>query len=163
MKDNRILIGVGVVAIIVGVVIFIYSSKAWRATNASESLASAVSFAPLARGADSNVSDRVNYLITSPDQLKELWKAIGATSTPPAIDFDTQEVIAVFAGSDHTIGITVANIKDAKTRMVSVSLAKPDGVCAGKGPWSPYQIVVVPVSSLPLDHQDFVSTTSCPE
>ena len=164
MRDNKILIGVALVAVIIGVGIFLYSGSSWRGTSpedASASVAGAVSFTPLARGVESSVHERVNYLITSSDQLSQLWKTIGAGGMPPAVDFSTHEVIAVFAGSDPVADITVAKIQDTTTRMVSVSIAKPDGTCAGKDSGSPYQIVAMPTTSLPLAHQDLVSTTSC--
>ena len=71
MRDNKILIGVAVVAVVVGGAIFLYSGSAWKGSpSASASLASAVSFTPLVQGTESPVDKRVNYLITSEDQLK---------------------------------------------------------------------------------------------
>ncbi|MHB8860678.1 MAG: hypothetical protein ACYC48_03000 [Minisyncoccota bacterium] len=163
MKDKSILIGLSVTAIVIGVLIFAYGGIASPQQQAATvaSAATVVPFTPLAQGEQTSVTERVNYLITSPTQLSELWKTMHATGTPPVVDFSTQNVLAVFAGNESSSSIKVAKIEDSDARMVSIVIARPDGACASKTASSPYQLVAVAASSLPLAHEDVIATTSC--
>ncbi len=168
MTRNHIIIGGAIVAaIVIGVLAFLYSNK--NVSNAppaaiteNNPVATAVPFTKIAEGTQAAISTRTNYLITSADQLNQLWKIIGATSTPPEIDFGNDSVIAVFAGDKSISAIAVANVEDANSRMVSVTLAKMAGNCASKlKPATPYEIVSLPATTLPFMHEDIVATTSC--
>ena len=124
-----------------------------------------VPFTTIVQGEQSGVAARVNYLITSPDELSALWASIRATSTPPSIDFTTQAVLAIFAGESSEASVSVAKITDALgagQRMVSIAITKPDVFCTGEvTTTSPYAIVAVPATSLPLTHEDIVTTANC--
>jgi len=126
-----------------------------------------VPFTTLVQGEQSGVKDRVNYLITSPDELSALWKTIQATGTPPTIDFTAQMVLAIFAGDSAGASVSVAKITDLLTltkeqRLVSIVIAKPDVFCTGEtAAVSPYTLVTVPVTSLSLAHEDIVTTADC--
>ena len=122
--------------------------------------AAQVPFTRLTQGRQSTVDRRVNYVITSPTQLNQLWKSIDAKGQPPEVDFKTHTVIAVFAGAESSSTITIAKIEDRGARMVSVAIARPD-CTQGQGVTSPYEIVAVPATSLPLTHEDIVKTVSC--
>lgn len=123
-----------------------------------------VSFTKLTEGTQSVIGRRVNYVLTSPTELNELWKVVDAPGKPPKINFKTHAVIAVFAGQEASASIAVAKIEDANTRMVSIAIAKPDGPCAQVPPAaSPYEIVAVPATSLHLTHKDVSTTVSCPK
>lgn len=163
MKDKSILIGLSVAAIVIGVLIFAYGGMASPPQQPANvaSAATVVPFMPLAQGEQTSVTERVNYLITSPAQLSELWKTMHATGTPPSVDFSTQDVLAVFAGNAPSSTIKIAKIEDSNARMVSIIIARPDGACAPKAASSPYQLVAVAASSLPLAHEDVIATTSC--
>lgn len=171
MRNTLIVGGVIVVAVVIGVLVFLYggdyfSNNSSLAIANNNSSAVAVPFTKIARGDISTVTKRVNYLITSAAQLNELWKMVDATSTPPIVDFKTSAVIAVFAGEQPTTGyaIAVAKIEDSNTRNVFLALAEPDGNCIeGQIITAPYEIVTVSVTSLPLAHEDISSTTSCPK
>ena len=131
----------------------------------SQPLVAEVPFTTLVQGTTSSVAKRINYRATSASQLKELWKMISATSTPPAINFATQEVIGVFAGKQPTTGfaIAVSKIEDAAARVVSITIARPDGTCTKKQlATAPYEIIAVPATTLPLTHEDMSTTTGCP-
>ena len=160
-QDILILIGAAVVA--VGIGVFMFSSG--RGDLSDNSLAATVvSFTEIAKGSQSVVERRVNYLITSSGQFDELWKMVTATGTPPKIDFKTHSIIAVFAGQKPTAGyaIAVAKIEDASARMVSITLAKPSDSCIlAQSITTPYQLISVPTTSLPLAHEDVSVTTTC--
>ncbi len=160
-QDIFILIGVAIVA--VGIGVFVFSSGRGDLSDTSSS-AVAVPFTEIAKGSQSAIERRVNYLITSSSQFGELWKMITATGTPPKIDFKTHAVIAVFAGQKPATGyaIAVAKIEDASVRMVSITLAKPSDNCIlAQSITTPYQLISVPTTSLPLAHKDVSITTTC--
>jgi len=69
-------------------------------------------------------------------------------------------VIVVFAGNESSSSIAIAKIEDTTARTVSIAITKPD--CA-KPPSvaSPYEIVAVSATSLPLAHQDIEQKSDC--
>lgn len=168
-KHHFFVIGVAGTVIILGlaVVIFGYATilgmmSSGTSATYSGSAATVVPFTKLMKGSESTITTRVNYLITSSDQLKALWKLISATTPPPAVDFKTSAVIAVFAGKATSAEIAVAKVEDSTARLVSITLAKPESTCPQPtSSASPYEIVTVPVTSLPLAHKDILSTVGC--
>jgi hypothetical protein len=167
-QETLIIISVAVIAVAGGVVFLLPDfgnlSNAFPTAAPTQPAAAIVPFTRIAQGKESTVTKRVNYLIVSPVQMEKLWKMIDATSTPPTIDFKTHAVIAVFAGEEPTAGyaITVSRIEDSSERTVSVTLSKPGVSCmVGQSLTHPYEIVVVPTTSLPLGHKDISATTDC--
>ncbi|MCR4333928.1 MAG: hypothetical protein NUV60_02885 [Patescibacteria group bacterium] len=165
-RDTHIIIGLALVALAIGVFFlarFRTASDTPSAVANIQPSAVIVPFTKIVSGEKSTVTERVNYLITSSDELTKLWKMVDATGTPPTVDFNTQNVIAVFAGKESTSSIAVAKIEDTNARVVSVTLTKPDGACATEltAP-APYEIVVVAVTTLPLAHEDLAATAGCP-
>ncbi len=164
-RDILIILGVILIAIAIGVIVMLGQSQnqtpGAQAPTTSQLAAVAVPFETLAQGEKSKVADRVNYVITSPDELTKLWTMVDATGTPPVIDFSNKTVLAVFAGKGPSARIAVVHITDADTRTVAVAVAEPDTSCAKKAIISPYEIVVVPTTTLPLTHEDKVAAVSC--
>lgn len=167
MRDKLIFIGVAVLAVVIGVLVFLSGSsitvpEASPVVASNQPSAVVVPFTKLIQGTQSKIAERVNYNIVSSSELKELWKLIGAKGTPPAVDFTKQTVLAVFAGMESTSSIAIAKIEDTNARMVSIVLTKPDSTCTQKGVTaSPYEIVTVPTTSLLLAHEDVLTTASC--
>ena len=158
-RDISIVAGV-VFAALAGAGIFYWQGGAADDRQAIREAA----FTELARGQQSKVSERANYLITSEEQLSELWKMIDASSPLPEIDFDTHSVIAVFTGQEPTAGyaIEISKITDAAERTVAVMLTIPgDGCMLAQVLTSPYQIVSVPITALPLTHKDASTLVDC--
>ena len=168
-RDILMLIGMALTAVAIGVFIFFLdpnlpSSSSSAVANNDAQSAVTVPITKLAQGSHSTVSRRVNYFITSPSHLQYLWKMIDAAGTPPAIDFKKEAVLAVFAGERPTTGyaIEVSKVLDSSSRLVSITLAKPDDSCmTGQSLTAPYEIVAVPTTSLPLAHEDISTTVSC--
>lgn len=167
-KDALILMGSAIVAVAIGA--FIFSSNGGNLAGVfsagvnNNQKNKVVPFTEIARGSQSAIDKRVNYFITSSDQFSELWGIVNATGVPPEVDFKTHAVIAVFAGNESSTSIAVAKIEDTNARMVSIALASPSENCVSKQQTTtPYEIVVVPTTSLPLVHEDIVTTASCPK
>lgn len=171
MKDALIILGLSLLAILAGAALFMYGQKRYEPQQATQTpapqtqpAAALVPFTPLRSGSHSSVADRANYLITSASQLAQLWKLINATGTPPAIDFGSYDIAAVFAGQKPTTGyaITVSKIEDALKRTVIVDLVRPGPNCTvGQSLTSPYQLVKLPETSLPVTHEDKDTVRNC--
>jgi hypothetical protein len=157
--------------IILGMVIFIVSAG-FLVIMPSRSVTSAspvatvvpVQFTTLAAGAQSKVTDRVNYLVTNQTQLNELWDFLSEPPPVPQVDFNTHVVAAVFAGKFSTAGysIAVAAVEDATERIVKVSITKPgQGCMLAQSTVAPYQVVELPKTSLPFTHEDIATTKAC--
>jgi hypothetical protein len=89
---------------------------------------------------------------------------INATTTPPKVDFEKNAVIAVFAGQQPSTGyaIQVSKVVDSSARLVSITIAKPDDGCMnGQSLTTPYELVTILTTSLPLAHEDLSATTMC--
>lgn len=166
-KEVLIVSGVLLVIIIIGVVIFVPNllTPAPASTQpvvAVQPAAVAVPIETLAHGVKSTITDRVNYVITSPAEMTKLWKMVDAAEPPPTVDFNKQMVLAVFAGKGTSADITIARVVDADARVVSVTIVPPGPACAQKvKTTAPYEIVAVPATSLPLTHRDVTTTASC--
>jgi len=161
--------GIAIIAIGIGVFVFLYGGNRFNSSSAvanNNLSVVAVPFTKIVQGDTSTIKNRVNYFINSSEQLNELWGMIDATSTPPKIDFKKEAVIAVFAGKQTVAdySIYVSKIIDSDTRMVYITLAKPDGKCAKKqSEVFPYEIITIPSTSLQLAHEDIQTTTNCPK
>ena len=169
MKRDIVVLVVAVIsAVIVGAFIFVSNggnlASVFSTVTDNGKKTKVVQFTEIARGSQSAIDRRVNYFITSRDQFNRLWETIDASGTPPAVDFETHAVIAVFAGQEPTAsyGIKVAKIEDTDKRMVSITLAKPDDDCtAAQVVTMPYQLIVLPTTSLPLAHEDEAVEINC--
>jgi len=159
----------GMVLVMAAIVVIVRLPGRGEAQVASPSIAErmpsvVVPFDEIAQGSKSTITKRVNYIVTSSDQMDKLWKMLDAKGAPPSVDFTVESVIAVFAGQKPTAGysIRVFTIEDANTRLVSVALAKPDKNCAvAQSITTPYQLVKVSASSLLLAHEDTSTTADC--
>jgi hypothetical protein len=160
--------GVAFVAVVVGVLLFLYGPDSLATTPPPlprpAPLSVQVPFREIARGSQSTEARRVNYAITSTADLAKLWKMLDATSMPPKVDFTTNTVVATFAGKESTSGysIAVSKVEDTKVRMVTVKITKPGSNCLlAQVLTAPYQIIEIPKTSLPLGHSDVVTTRNC--
>ena len=167
-QDVPIIFFASVFAIAIGVYVFYFGNGNLHNTSSTvisnQPSTIVVPFTKIIQGEQSTITTRVNYIITSSNQLNKLWKIVGATGIPPTVDFETQSVIAVFAGKESTSSIAVAKVEDTNARLVSITLSKPSEDCVSKQQVaSPYEIVTVPTTSLPLAHEDIVTTASCPK
>lgn len=160
-------IGVAIVAVIavaIGVYMF-YSGQGVSPdfTNNQQS-AVIVSFEALAEGPRSKVESRVNYLITTQEELVELWNFLEEPPPVPIVDFNKKVVAAVFAGEVPTSGydINVVEVQDADKRVVKIELIKPDESCIlAQSVTAPYQVIELPKTTLPFTHSDTWTTKVC--
>jgi len=163
-RDILVLVGAMFIAIAVGVYLF-YSDKDTSFTFLNnQPSAVIVPFDALAEGSRSKIESRVNYLITTQEDLAELWKFLEEPPPVPTVDFKSKVVAAVFAGNVPTTGykISVSEVKDEDKRIVKVELVKPDQSCVlAQSVTAPYQVIELSKTSLPFTHSDEWTTKIC--
>lgn len=174
MRDLLVIGLVAVAAIILGGFLFLFGPSSLKtevdaALQGSNTNGNIVSITVLAQGNDAiSITQRTNYRIQNSQDLQSLWELVyGSNDTPtaPPVDFSQNEVLAVFDGSHATNGysIKVLSVTDTTQRLVLVNHASPEASCSLKGvATSPFEIIEVPRTSLPMSHQDQMSTTTCP-
>lgn len=168
MRSALIMGGVVLAVVIIAVLVFLYSggnlNTVPSAATENHPIVTAVPFTKLVQGTQSGVSIRTNYLITSASGLEKLWKMIVANGKMPVVDFTAYSVAAVFAGEKPTddYAIAVSKVEDTNVRTVVVTLAQPDASCKPKhSATAPYELIVLPKTSLTFTHEDRIATTSC--
>lgn len=162
-----------IAAVVVGGLLYLYGGPAFHETyQAAPSVPSVFSGAQtltvLSEGQNAaGVDQRVNYRVTNADQFAALWQMIYTDDgqQAPAVDFAKYEVLALFDGSHSTggYGIRLASVKDADgARTVTVVHTEPGDSCVPPGgSTSPFVIVQVPLSSLPISRIEQTVTTQC--
>jgi hypothetical protein len=181
MKDLLIILGMIVATGVVGAYLYFYTpaslmhlpyvvSPTGTSPGSPEAPAPrpvAVSFTTITTGTHAGgVTARKNYLATDSAGLTKLWKlAFGTSSTTPTVDFTEQEVVGVFAGKKPTGGyaISVSKVEDTATaRTLFVTITVPGPTCmVTESLTTPYTVIALPMSWLPLAHVDATSTTDC--
>ena len=122
----------------------------------------------LAEGQNSgSVDRRTNYRIMTDVELQELWTMVHGQSGPgvPNIDFSEYEVIAIFDGTHSSGGydVDITDITDANgVRAVHILRQSPGDNCAvTEAITSPFQIVRVSKSPLPISKEEEVRVNEC--
>lgn len=111
-----------------------------------------------------SITERKNYRLDTQEEIDELWRMVHGTGAP-LIDFSTREVLAVFDGTHSTggydISITAVAEKDGRQN-VTIVHGVPGAKClTSEAISSPFQIVSLPKSMLPLSHDDVTETRDC--
>lgn len=171
MKDVLLILALCVAAIAIGAwLLFIDAHPAAGGTASVTVATSTTPATPVVTELSSGVNARgvvvrKNYLVTDSDDFAQLWAMAGnASSTLPAVDFTKDEVVGVFAGNEPTGGytITVSGVTDSDVRTVAVTIIAPGKTCTvADSITSPYEIVALPISMLPLTHEDTTQTEEC--
>lgn len=181
MRDILIVLGMCVAAIAVGIFFYIYGPAEMQQTPVEVSVAALpeqmqepstivqdVPITVLDAGMNAGAApERKNVAAYDPEGFTRLWKmAHGTDGTPvPSVDFTKNYAIGVFAGTKSSGGfsIEVSGVRDlGDTRMVSITLTKPGvGCLTSQALTSPYQIVIVPVSTAPLSRTEHTVEAAC--
>lgn len=165
MRDTLILVGIAVVGLAVAGAFLLFGFTKPKPVTPSTYIQPSPQV--LAQGTSAPIDTRINYLIQNNTELKQLWSIIyGATiPTVPAVDFSKYNVAAVFAGVQPTTGysISVFGVKTTTKKEVAViTITRPGPSCSvTKTRTSPYTVVLIPNSHLPLTHTDVVKTNFC--
>ena len=124
------------------------------------------SFLVLYEGQDSGtIARRTNFRITSEEEYSELWTLVNGGGSRPHVDFGRHEVLAVFDGTHSSGGykVSVTDVNDEDgVRTIHIRREAPGDDCAvTEAITSPFQIVRVSKSSLPVTKAEETVTTTC--
>jgi len=161
-----------IAAVVVGGLLYLYGGPAFhqsyiqQGSTPTAPVVAPASLQVIAQG-DAGIGERVNYRITTADQMAELWQMIYTDSGQPVpnVDFSKYEVLALFDGSHTTggFGIQLASIKDADgQRTVTINHLEPGDSCVPPGGvTSPFVMVRVVKTSLPINRVEQTITKQC--
>lgn len=162
-RHARILIGATAAAVALGAVLYMYGPNELREVPVQGGVGAlgadageTVAFSVLAEGAHAaDMESRKNVAVYSADEFERLWRmAFGDRSGMPEVDFDTQYVVGVFAGTKPSggYGIRVERVVDGNgVRTVEMVITKPGPGCqVTQALTSPFQIIVLPFSDRQL-------------
>ena len=169
MRDTLIIFISLIAAIVIGGSLYLFGGPSLHDASIT-TIPSHSELTSLAEGENAADVDRqVNYRVTNQDDLTTLWNMIYSDSGPsvPLIDFTTKEVIAVFDGSHSSGGysIHVTDVRESDgMRVIHILRTAPgDGCAVPNAVTSPFELVVLSLSTLLLTHVDEMATTSCSE
>lgn len=127
-----------------------------------------VPVAVLSEGDNSGfMTERKNYRVKSRHELDQLWAVMYGSDGPSLspVDFETSEVLAVFDGTHSSGGFDVevtSVYDDALSRRVSITRTAPGEDCiTSEAITSPFILVVVPKSDLPIAREETTVTSDC--
>ncbi|MBI2467065.1 MAG: protease complex subunit PrcB family protein [Candidatus Rokubacteria bacterium] len=118
--------------------------------------AGSVAFVTVARGARSGVRDAAQSVVRSADGWAALWaRHAGASAAPPPVDFATEMIIAVFAGTRPTTGydveITRVVATDGGLRVSYRERRPPAGTIVSPVLTAPFHIIRLPRADGPVE------------
>lgn len=152
-------------AIVIGGLVYIFGGPNFG-EPASESPTEEGSFIVLAEGnAAQTIERRTNYRIKNEEELISLWQILyGTSASAPVVNFEKNEVIAILDGSHATNGyrVEVTDVIDApRLRTIYIEHTEPGDACDIQGgETSPFQIIQLPRSFLPLSKQE-ITVQNC--
>lgn len=123
-----------------------------------------VTFSEIASGNNSSVKEKVNYLITTDEGLTKLWQMLDTSIAKPNVDLDKNNIIVVFSGEKQGGGysVKVTRIHDSNVRDVTIESSSPGTNCiVTEAITYPYQVIVVPATTLELTHKDVSVIQDC--
>jgi len=165
MKDTLFIGGLCLVIVVVGAALYFFEPE-----HGDTRTEGSVRFSVLTEGETAvNVDREANYRITSQKELEELWGLVYGTERPhmPHVDFDHEEVLAVFDGTHSSGGYEISVkevIDDGLTRTVYITHTRPGEECVtASAITSPYEIVTLPKmrEGLRLVHSDQLDLKDC--
>lgn len=171
MRDAGIIAVIIIAAVSVGGLLYIFGGSAFHPNPIATAPKAQTNgeFSILAQGTSAAAVDqRANYRITDETQLAALWQMVYGTggSAEPSVDFSRQEVLAVFDGSHSAAGydIRVNSVKDRDgQRVIDITHIEPGTSCSPSGgATSPFEIIQVEKTALPLTHEEHREMTECP-
>lgn len=164
MKDLIIVGSMCVVALLIGVALLVLGPDLLARSDRG-TVPAVLAQGSYARGIDTEK----NYRIRTEEEFSELWRLIHGNDAPPrpSVDFETQEVLAVFDGSHSSSGyaIEVSRVVDERlTRVVHITHKEPGASCMTSfAQSSPFVLVAVPKVSpeTVLSHIDTTEVVEC--
>lgn len=161
MRDAIIIFVAIILATAIGGYLYLNGGPSFEGSPVGVSLEPKSSFIVLAEDHHSgSVDRRTNFRIMNDEELRELWSLIYGIGGPaiPSVDFSKNEVIAVFDGSHSSGGfrVEVTDVTDADgKRTIHITRHAPSDDCVvTEGPTSPFVIISVSKTTLPLAKEE---------
>lgn len=169
MRNSSLLLpGIVLISVLVAGLLYLFGGPLFNTPPGTVEAPSGFTYAVAAEGTDAlGIDRRVNYRIHTQDQFEMLWEEMfmGNGSARPEVDFGRNEVLAIFNGTHSTTGhsVMVSDIEDVNgVRRVTVVRSVPGEACAVASQiTSPYVIIQVPKSSLPIERIEQETVTPC--
>jgi hypothetical protein len=176
MRDSLVIFTLCIIAILLGGWMAFYApdsialfpkanSDKYPSASDTNQPPAEVAFYEVASGSLATVTEQTNYAVYAPDAFTDIWTKIGKPPPPPKIDFNKQDVIAVFAGQQPTGGysIKIQKIVDgAGKRIVSILLTKPGKNCVTTDAvTAPFDVVSVSASAYVPVREFLTKTVDC--
>ena len=124
-----------------------------------------VSFKPIDSGTHSGVGDSFQIAVTSKEKWEALWKEHRPGEEVPAVDFDSESVLAVFLGQRPTSGysaeILSVRAKDASVRVGWREVAPGPNCIVLMVVTVPFTIVRIPVPGAEADFRGELDVVDC--
>ena len=161
-RDGVIILGICVVAVVIGGVFFLMSGGGVSMSPGQE-----VGAVVLAEGNAVGMDERKNYRLTNQEEYLSTWAMVYGPEAPepPVVDFATQEVLIAFDGQHPTGGYSVAVtsvVDGAGKREVTITHSMPGENCiVTDAVTSPFQIVAVPTSAREIKRTDIETVVAC--
>lgn len=164
MKDTLIIGAAILVAIAVGAWLM-FGGTVPEAGPEASATEGPVAFKVLEAGDNASaLEERTNYRIKTQDELNQLWTMIGEGDAP-TVDFGANEVLAAFDGLHSTGGysIRIASVEDIGNarRVIIVHTAPGEACITTDALTSPFTMVTVPKSALPISRVDQEEVQEC--
>ena len=172
MRKGLLLSFIIIASVAIAGLLYLYGGSAFdpSAISSSQTQAGAnnTDFTILSAGQNAvGAEQRVNYRITTEDQLVALWGMVHGENGPvvPKVDFEKYEVLAIFDGSHTTGGYDIRvddmNEVDGK-RVLMLTHTEPGEECVVTQAFtSPFVIIQVAASSLPLGRENHKEINQC--
>jgi len=168
MKDVLIVFFMSIGAIAIGLLLFFFGPQGFHTAIVGYDREGAIPFTVIEEGVFAiGVNQPSNYRIKNQAELIELWGLVFGNEGPklPVVSFETHDVLAIFDGS-HVRGgfdISVTKISDENgKRVVHILRSLPGDACrTSPEVTSPFQILTVKQSTLPLESREMVITSIC--
>lgn len=168
MRDALVIFVAIILAIVIGGYLYLNGGPEFNPQAIQAPEQPNASFPVLAEGQNAGgVDRRTNYLIVDDGEFVALWSMIYGQSGPavPTVDFSRNHVIAVFDGSHSSGGyrVEVTDVTDADgKRTVHILREAPGRDCiVTDAITSPFVIVTLPKTTLPLAKEEQVVTREC--
>ena len=168
MRDAVIIFIAIILAMAIGGYLFFNGGPTFNPDTSSIPGVPDAPFTVIAEGQNAGgVERRVNYRIMTDEELVALWSLVYGQSGPavPVVNFSRDEVIAVFNGSHSSGGhrVQVVDVSDADgKRTLRILRESPGEGCAvTEAITSPFQIVKVSKTTLPIERVEEERIIEC--
>lgn len=159
MRDAIIIALMCIAAVGVGAWLYLDGEQSTSRGNIPVTVVHSASFA-------GEITERKNYRITTAEEFEQLWRMVYPVEGPrmPTVDFALYEVLGVFDGTHASGGysVQVLSVQEDNARRITIVHTAPDDSCITTAAIeSPFVLIMLPRSDLPIVREDIYKVRSC--